>query len=189
MKKSLTVVGIMLLVAAIAVPVLAYGPHWGRGRPMQGYWQGGPGAYPQYGPGYANLTEEQRTELGALRQKFYEDMAPLQDEVRAKRAELNTVLSTADPDVERAKALQQEISALSAKIAEGRLDFALEARKIDPNARFGMGPGPGWGPGKGQGPRSQGYGPGHGHYGPGYHGRHMRGYGPGMGYGPGYCWQ
>jgi zinc resistance-associated protein len=189
MKKTLAVAGIMLLVAAIAVPVLAYGPNWGRGRHMQGYWQGGPGACPQYGPGYTNLTEEQRAELGALRQKFYEDMAPLRDEVRTKRAELNTLLSTPDPDVEKAKALQQEISALKAKIAEARLDFALEVRKVDPNARFGMGPGRGWGSGKWERPHTQGYGPGYGQHGPGYYGRHMRGYGPGMGYGPGYCWQ
>jgi zinc resistance-associated protein len=189
MKKTVTVAGILLLVAAVAVPVLAYGPHWGKGRPMHGYGQGESGGYPQYGPGYASLTEEQRSELDALRQKFYEDMVPLRDEVRAKRAELNTLLHTAEPDVERAKVLQQEISALRAKMAEARLDFALEARKIDPNARFGMGPGREWGPGKWRGPRSQGYGPGYGHYGPGYHGRHMRGYGPGMGYGPGYCWQ
>jgi len=190
MKKTLAVAGIILLVAAIAVPVLAHGPNWGRGRHTQGYWQGGPGACPLYGQGYANLTEEQRAELGTLQQKFYEDTAPLRSEMRGKRAELNTLLNTPNPDAEKAKALQQEISDLKAKMAQARLDFQLETRKVDPNSRFGMGPGRGWGYGKGPWPRGEGYGSGPGYGpGPGYHGRHMQGYGPGMGYGPGSCWR
>jgi zinc resistance-associated protein len=181
MKKTLAVAGIILLVAAIAVPVFAYGPGWGRGRHMQGYWQGGPGAWAQYSGAYANLSEKQRAELDTLNQKFYEDTAPLRDQEWAKRAELNTLLSTSNPDAEKAKALQQQISDLRAKMAQARLDHELEVRKVDPNAaRFGIGPGRGW---------EYGPGAGYGHHGPGYHGRHMRGYGPGMGYGPGYCWR
>ena len=190
MKKTLAVAGIILLVVAIAVPVLAHGPGWGRGRHMQGYWQGGQGGCPQYGPGYANLTEEQRAELNTLHQKFYDETAPIRNEVWAKRAELNTLLNTSNPDAEKAKALQQEISDLKAKMAQARLDFALEARKVDPNARIGMGPGRGRVYGKGYCPRAEGYGPGPGYgHGPGHYGRHMGGYGPGMGYSPGSCWR
>jgi hypothetical protein len=38
MNKILTILGIMLLVGAIATPVLAHGPGWGRGRHMMGDW-------------------------------------------------------------------------------------------------------------------------------------------------------
>jgi Spy/CpxP family protein refolding chaperone len=191
MKKTMSIAGIILLAAAIAAPVLAYGPHWGKGRPMPGYAQAGQGACYPYGQGYADLTAEQRTELGALHQKFYDETAPLRNDIWAKRMALNTLLNTSNPDVEKAKALQQEISDLRAKMGQARLDFGLEVRKVDPNARFGMGPGRGWGRGKGLGPCGQGYGPGpgYGHHGARSYGRPMRGYGPGMGYGPGYCWQ
>ena len=38
MKTLGTILGIMLLVAALAVPVLAWGPGWGKGHHMMGYW-------------------------------------------------------------------------------------------------------------------------------------------------------
>ncbi len=171
MKKALTIVGTVLLVAAIAIPVLAYGPGWGRGHHMMGDWKGGPGYCWQYGRGYGNLTGEQRSQLDKLSQKFYDETAQLRNEIWSKSAELNTLLNSSNPDAEKAKALQKEISDLKAKLAQKRIDFRLEARKIGPELRFGRG------------------------YGRGYS-SHMRGYGPGMGYGghmggygPGACWR
>ena len=170
MRKTLTIVGTMLLVAVIAVPVLAHGPGWGRGRHMMGYWGGGPGYCWQYGRGHENLTEEQRSQLDGLHQRFYDETAQLRNEIWSKKAELNTVLNSSNPDAEKARALQKEISDLKAKMAEKKINFELEVRKIAPEIRSGRG------------------------YGRGYR-SHMRGYGPGMGYGrhmggygPGGCW-
>jgi len=170
MKKTLTIVGTMLLVAAIAIPVLAHGPGWGKGRHMISDWKGGPGYCWQYGRGHENLTQEQRSQLDKLSQKFHDETAQIRNEIRSKSAELNTLLTSPNPDAEKAKALQKEISDLKAKLAQKRIDFRLEACKIAPELRFGRG------------------------YGRGY-GSHMRGYGPGMGYGghmggygPGACW-
>ncbi|MGD2127411.1 MAG: periplasmic heavy metal sensor [Desulfobacteraceae bacterium] len=181
MKKTVAIVGILLLVAAIAAPVMAHGPGWGRGGHMRGNWGGGPGYCAQYGQGYDTLTEEQRAELDKLHRKFYEETAPLRNEIWAKRGELNALLSSPNPDAEKAKALQKEISDLKAKMAEKRMDTVLEARNINPDAPYGKG----WGYGR----HMRGYGPGMGY------GRHMGGYGPGMGYGqhmggygPGACW-
>jgi len=94
------------------------------------------------------------------------ETAQLRDEIRAKSAELNALLSSPNPDAEKAKALQKEISDLRARLAQSRINFVLEERKVTPYLRFSRG----------------------------YNGHHMRGYGHGMGhgwhmggYGPGGC--
>lgn len=170
MKKTLSIIGALVLVAAIAVPVIAHGPGWGRGGHMMGYWGGGPGYSQPYGPNYGNLTEEQRTELEKLERGFYDETAQIRSELWSKRGELNALLNTTDPDADKAKAFQKEISDLRGKLAEKQTDFDLKARKINPEGTFGRGYGMGYGP-------------------------HMRGYGQGMGYGramggfgPGSCW-
>lgn len=170
MKKTLTIIGTILLIAAIAAPVLAYGPGWERGQRMMGYSGGGPSYCGQYGRGYENLTEAQRGQLDRLHQKFYDETAQLRNEIWSRSAELNTLLNSSNPDAEKAKALQKEISGLKAKMAEKRINFELEERKISPEVRSGRG-------------YSRGYS------------SHMRGYGPSTGYGghmggygPGACW-
>ncbi len=62
MKKLLTVLGIVLLVAAIAYPAFAWGPRWGWGHHRMGY-------YGHDDRGYGNVTEDQRAELrvGSIR--------------------------------------------------------------------------------------------------------------------------
>ncbi len=37
MRNILTIAGAVVLVAAVAIPVLAHGPAWGRGHHMMGY--------------------------------------------------------------------------------------------------------------------------------------------------------
>lgn len=92
---------------------------------------------------------------------------PIQDPfARARSLELDDLLNSADPDIDRAKALQKEINDLRASMDEKRLSYELEARKVIPDGRIGRGYGRGCGD-------------------------HMRGYGPGMGtsrdMGPGFC--
>ena len=171
MKRLLAAAGIMTLVAALAVPVLAQGPGWGGGRMMQGYGPGGPGDQPRYGAWADNLTDVQRDQINKLQQKFYDDTAQLRSQIAAKRSELSILLNTSNPDVQKAKALQKDLSDLNGKMAQERLNLQFEMQKINPDARFGMGYGRGmWGPGRGMG----GYGPAMGWH---------RG-----GFGPGYCW-
>lgn len=172
MKKVLTLGGVALLIAALALPAFARGPGWGGGPGGRG---GGP-AYdcPNYGPAGANLTDEQRNQLTELNKKFYDSTAQLRNQLWAKRGEFQTLMSSPNPDPAKAGALQKELSDLQAKMAQERLNYSLEERKINPDARFGAGYGRGSGRG-GYG-RGQGCGMGPG-FGGGY-GRHMGGYGP-----------
>lgn len=170
MKRALTIIGIILLVAAIAVPVVAQGPGSGRGRMMQGYGPGEPGAGPRWGWD-DRLTDEQRTQLDKLHQKFFDETASMRSQMAAKRSELHILMNTSNPDFEKAKALQKELSDLRAKMGQERIKLFAEERKINPDARYGMG----WGRDgrKGDGPWSGGMG-------------HGRGMGRGLGSGP--CW-
>jgi len=156
MKKSLKISGIILLVAAVAAPVLARGPGWGGGPRMMGYDGTGPGYCRQFNP---NVSPEQQGALSQLDQQFFNDTAALRNRIWSKRAELEAVVTSENPDVEKAKATQQEISDLRAELAQKRLDHDLQRRKIVPNSTYGRGYG--WG---GRGPGRQfGMGPGRGY--------------------------
>jgi zinc resistance-associated protein len=169
MKKILTTLGILVLVAFLAAPVFAH--RWGGGKNY-----GGPGAGPCWYEG-GDLTDSQRAELEKLHQQYVDDTAKIREEIWSKSAELDTLLNSSNPDPKKAKGLQREISDLQAKMGDKRVDFELKARKIAPDARSGRGYGKGSGRGYGHG-----YGGGRHH---GYHG----GYGHrGSHYGYGPCW-
>jgi zinc resistance-associated protein len=139
MRRLFTIAGSLALVAALAVPLFANNPGWGwgTGYHMMGYWGGGPDCCGLYGRGYGNLTEEQRSQLETLHQKFYDATAPLKDQIWGKSAELNALLASPNPDAEKAKALQKEISDLRAKLAQERINFEIESRKIAPGGYEG----------------------------------------------------
>ena len=169
MKKVLMTLGILFMVGILAAPVFAH--RWGGDKNYGGHG---------YGPCWVeggDLTESQQVELDKLNEKFVNDTAKLREDIWNKSAELDTLLESSNPDATKVRTLQKEISDLKAKMADKRVDFELQARKIAPNARFGRGEGRGY---------SQGYGRGYGmgrHHGPyGHRGQHY-----GQGNGP--CWQ
>ncbi len=163
MKRFLMITAILILTGLVAFPALAQGPGWGRGRHMQGNC-------PMYTGGDENLTDQQRTQLNELGKKFFDETAETRNQLWSKMGELRSIMSSPNPDAEKAKVLQKEISDIKAKLSLARIDHQLQERKINPDARFG------WG----RGARNMGFGPG----GPG------RGPGSGQGgFGPGSCWQ
>ena len=186
MKKLVVISALVLLASVVAYPVFARGPGWGWGGPMMGSggygggpmmgsggYGGGPGSCWDYGRGYGNpgygnpdngnLTEEQEKNLNALNRKLFDETASLKSEIWQKSDELEELLDSSTPDVGKATALQKEISDLKAKMAEKRLSYELEARKIAPNVpetRYGRGYGRGYGRSMmGGGPRGLGQGP------------------------------
>ena len=160
MKSLITILGILVLVGAVALPVMAWHSGWGRGHHMMGYRDYGP----EYGGYYGNITSEQRNKLDKLDRKFYDDTSDFRNQIWTRSEQLDSVLNSATPDLEKAKALQREISELRAKMDEMRLSYELEARKIVPEDRLG-----------------RAY--------DGLYGHHRGAYGHRMGYGPGYyCW-
>jgi len=181
MKRLITILSIALLTGMTAIPVLAHGPGWGRGGHMMDYrgyghmmdyGRGGPAYCPYYGDRGSGLTAEQHEKLDQVYKKYHDDTAPLRTELWAKRSELNTLMNSSNPDADKAKALQTEISDLRGKLAQMRVDLELEEKKIAPDGGYSRG------------------------YGRGYSGKKRGGYGPGSGpgggkrgYGPGHCWE
>ena len=168
MKNVLIVLGIVLLVGVFAYPALSDGPGWGWGHHMRGYWDRDQGYGPMHDRGYGTLSDEERGKLEELDRKYYQETETIRDQIVNKSEELDVVMDNQNPDLERAKALQSEISKLRADLDQKELKYDLEARKIVPEQRFGSG-----------------YGRG---YGRGYH-RGYYGHGGAMGYGPGACWR
>jgi Spy/CpxP family protein refolding chaperone len=184
MKKLTLILGITMLVATLSFPVFAWAHGGGRGQYNMGSWGGCTNYETEYGKGYGNLTEDQHEKLDKLNRKFYEETAQIRNKIWSKSEELNTLLNSSNLDAEKAKALQKEISELKSKLDQARINFKLEAGKINPDARFGEKYGRGRHMGGGHmmdfGGHMGGYGQHMGGYGQhmGY-GRHMGGYGPG----------
>jgi Spy/CpxP family protein refolding chaperone len=187
MKRTLSIVGILLVAGVVSVSLIAQDTAWGRGRGGQGYW-GGPGSCWDSGRGPAaatELTEEQKTQLDELYQAHYDETVPIKNDLWAKRAQMRTLLGASTVDKEQILSLQREINALKSTLAEKRIEFRLKARDIAPDYKFAGGYGKGYGfRGRGEGPNMRGYGPHmRGGYGPGWRGGNAGGYGPGA------CWQ
>ena len=161
MKKLGMTLAIGVLMTSLAMPVFARGR--GMGGHMGGSWGGGPGSCGQYDRGYGYQNPDAWSRQDQRDETFYRDTAKIRDQIRAKSAELDTLLNSPNPDLERARSLQKEISELQAKMDEKRLNYELEERKRNPETRSGRGYGWGYGP-------------------------HMRDYGSMGGYGPGMGW-
>jgi zinc resistance-associated protein len=160
MRKVVTTLGVVLLVGALAVPVLAFGPGWGRGQGASEGWGGGPGSCWRYGGTGSEPTADQKARLDELDKKFYEETASLRESLAVKSAEMDVVFASANPDAEKAKAIQKELNNLRSQMADKRLAYELEARKIAGSDRYAgrVGRGPGFG----RGMRGNGPGPGPG---------------------------
>ena len=120
---------------------------------MGGFWGGGPGSCGQYDRGYGYQGPDKRIRHDQRGEEFYNDTAEIRNQIRTKSAELGTLLNSPNPDIEKAKSLQREISELQAKMDEKRLNYELETRKSAPEGSYGRGYGRGYGPmgGYGQG--------------------------------------
>lgn len=178
MKKMILIVFTIVLLATTS---LAFAQGWGRGAGM-GYGPGmglgpGLGAYhAPYAPGYfssvwaanLNLTTEQLQKMQALREAFWKEIAPLQNELVSKRLELRSLWLQPKPDPDKILAKQKEINALTAKVQENVSKHCLEMRQIlTPEQQAKLGAAFGWfGPSVGFG-RKGGFGMGRGMgYGP-----------------------
>jgi Spy/CpxP family protein refolding chaperone len=123
MKRFAILVGSIMLVAMSSYPVLAWGPMWGGGGRAD-YWQNSRNT--------DTVNQEQQGKLDQLNQKFYQETAQLRENIWAKKAEMRENLNGPNPDGDKVKGLQKEISDLKTQLAAKRLDVELEARKIAP---------------------------------------------------------
>ena len=157
MKKMFVVVAAVAVVAMAIPYVFAGGPG-----SVQGYGPGSRWERPGDGPGYgrgASLTEEQRTQLQALRNKFHDETASLRQTVFTKRQELRSLWSDSNADPKLIVEKEREIRALQDQLRDKAVEHKLEARKIftpEQLAQFGERRGRGFRSGRGPGRGSWG---------------------------------
>lgn len=148
MKKLVTVLGVLLLAGVMAYPVFARG--YGRGGGCSGWGSGGGRGG---GPGYCwrnqggnpAVTPEQQQKLNSLDQKFFNETSATRNSIWSKQNEMNVLLSGENPDPAKLRTLRKEISGLKAQMAEKRLAYRLETRKVAPRGAYGGGYGGGGG--------------------------------------------
>jgi len=159
MKKTLVVLGLVaVMLVGVSYPY-ARGPGFG---PGQGQGPGqGPGAGSGNCPGCGgalNLTPEQQTQMRELRQKHFDEMAPVREEMFKLRQELRGLWAKPGVAKEEIQAKTQQMNQLRDQMQDKMVEHRLEAQKLlTPDQISAMGAGPGKG---GRGGR--GFGPGRG---------------------------
>lgn len=153
----------LLLLTAIFVLIgggiaLAHDGWGGRGGHMQGYGghmmdyddhmrgyggrMGGDGGH-MMGPGYgcddSDLSKEDRAKLEQAREKFFDQTRDLRRDLDEKRFEMEKELAKENPDRDRVKALQSDISKLRSEFDEKALEHRLEVREVMPESARGRG--------------------------------------------------
>jgi len=117
MKKLVSVMSLTVVLALIATAAFA-GPGMWRGR------------FYGMGPAVSNLTPEQSSKILVLQQAHQEEIAPLQEQLWAKKTELRGVWLTQNPDPEKIRELQKEILVLVDQLQEKNTNIRLEVMKV-----------------------------------------------------------
>jgi Spy/CpxP family protein refolding chaperone len=159
MKKTLVALGLVAVMFLGISYTYARGPGFGPG-PGSGQGPGaGPGNCPGCG-GALNLTPEQQTQMKELRQKHFEEMAPVREKMFNLRQELRALWAKPGVTKEEIQDKTQQMNQLRDQMQDKMVEQRLEAQKLlTPEQISAMGAGPGKG-GRGM----KGFGPGRGCY-------------------------
>jgi Spy/CpxP family protein refolding chaperone len=76
-----------------------------------------------------NLSAEQRTKVQELRNAFFKDTIGLRSEIFKKNQELDALMLEPNAELEKAKKIQEEISALQSQMEQKKLLAEFEVRK------------------------------------------------------------
>ncbi|MCG8566480.1 MAG: periplasmic heavy metal sensor [Desulfobacterales bacterium] len=128
MKKRLLVPTFLLALLISAGSALAW---------QHGYG-GGMGSCPRFDQGMLkDLSQTQRDDLAALRQKFIDDTYETRNQMMLKRNEMRMLMETSSPDRKKLTELSEDINGLRVTLMDKRIDYVLEAKKIAPELNLG----------------------------------------------------
>jgi Spy/CpxP family protein refolding chaperone len=116
MKKT-AVISLSLVLAVALIASVAFAGPWG-------------GRFYGIGPGIANLTPEQSSQILALQQANLEKAVPIQQELFAKKTELRSLWLTQNPDQAKISALQQEIFNLVDQLQQESIKLRADILKV-----------------------------------------------------------
>ena len=107
-----------------------YGNHMGGGG--NGYHMG----YGDYGRGQ-RLSGEQLEKIEQAREEFFKASSELRNEAYQKRLGLRSELAKENPDADKLRKTQKDISRIEAELDQKRLEHELKISKLIPEARRG----------------------------------------------------
>jgi Spy/CpxP family protein refolding chaperone len=178
MKNLGLVLGIVILATAFAIPAYAMGGGMGGGgmggggmggSEITGGWGSGLLDWFQNwrnGSGYTNSPRLDRQQMQELDKQHNEDSAYLKFQIQMKEKEMDALLKSNDPDIEKVRILHKDIRELRAEADQEQRDYELEAGKVSPGYQSDYTNGWGsYGPHGGNGSRGMGYGGEVGDYG------------------------
>jgi zinc resistance-associated protein len=138
-KNMRTLIAGLVAVAFIAAGSNAFaGKGMGKQDTGQGYGNHHRKGNCAYGQMNADLTPEQREQMDAEREAFFNATKKDRQDLHAKRLELRAEMAKSDADIQKATALQKEVSALQADLGQKRLEHIMAMRKINPDAGRGF---------------------------------------------------
>ena len=155
MKKTIIILGSLLLVALVSTSAFSWGQGGCRGNGQgKGYYnQDCPGSRGQ-GAAINNLTKDQSDALRELRQNFIDETYEIRSAKFTKHQEMKMLMETSEPDRAKLDQLSDEILDLQKQFRGKRIDFMLAAKKIAPELGKDLGFGRGRGKWSGRGGQS-----------------------------------
>ncbi|MFH2092942.1 MAG: periplasmic heavy metal sensor [Pseudomonadota bacterium] len=129
MKKIMTIISTLLVLTLLTGNAFAL--ESGKGLEMKdrsGY------DCPQYnGQGFGNsLTQEQKDQMSAIRQKFIDETYKTRAAKLSKAQEIRMLMETSNPDRARLIQLSNEIIELNKELVDKKIDLQLAIKKIAP---------------------------------------------------------
>lgn len=122
MKRTMITLTALLIVGFMTASAFAWGQGEGKRKGCRGKNQAM----------YNSLTQEQKDQLQDLRQQFVDETYETRSAMMIKHQQLRMLMETSNPEKAELKALSDEVLDLKKAMADKRIDFALEAKKIAP---------------------------------------------------------
>ncbi len=144
MKTLVMVLGLITVIALYNHPALAMGHgmggHGGGGSGMMGNW--GESLWNwwqewQNRRAYQNPAGERRHQREELEQRYQREAGELRKAIETKSAELDDLLNSPNPDIERIRTLHDEIEGLRTELEERQIEHGREMPHFGPTAPDG----------------------------------------------------
>ena len=173
MRKLAIIAAMFMTLSTFALPVYAMGMGGGMGGSgmmgsigsgLHDWFQRG-----RNGSGYNNPSGQQDQQMRQLEQQHNEDSAYLKYQIQMKEKELDALLQSPNPDVEKVRTLHKGIQELRAEAAQEQRNYERQAGRMN-SGGYGSGDrsgGSSYGPAGGRGTGGMGYGGGMMGYGQG----------------------
>jgi hypothetical protein len=132
MRKLALILGMLMISGIFAVPAYAMGGGMGAGG-MMGNWGSGLLNWFQNwrnGSGYTNPPGVERKQMRELDQRHDEDSAYLKYQIQMKEKELDALLKSRDPDIEKVRALNRDIRELRTEADQEQRNYELESGRM-----------------------------------------------------------